>query len=449
MSSVQIRLANQSAKQLHEHLRQFRLPEPVAFGFVRHATTPRNKLALVRDIVIPPPRGFLPSMGHGARWKGSYMMELLNEAAANQCGLFIFHFHGGSPVRMSGDDLTSARELLPKFQMIIPSRPHGSIVLGEDSAAGLVLMPDQDAPADRFALRLFDKGMVTFPLPEDSPREQLRFERQPLARGSRVWKILAEAKVAVVGQSGGGIHVTQQLVQLGVGQIFGIDEDHVEEGNRYAAVLIGEEDITEKRRKVEAVRGHVVRIVPSVKYTPVPTRVPEQEALDALKQADIIVGCVNNLHARADVQEIALRYVIPYIDVGLVVDTDCESGDEFPPIRAVSGNVFTFVPGGPCLWCTDFLTEAKLEKETEFRGRPYLKTTDRTDALVVSFNGVLASQAVTEVLQLLVGFAPEDSLSFYKKYDGFAGALLPCAVKRNERCVKCRSFLAAGDPIWR
>lgn len=449
MSSVQLRLTNHATKRLLEHLKQLRFPESVTFAFARHAKTPRHELVLIDDIVIPPVRAFLPSMGHGARWKGSYMIELLNQAAARECGLFIFHFHGASPVRMSGDDLTSGGELLPKFQLIIPTRPHGSIVLGEDSVAGLILMPGRETPTERFTFRLFERKMVTYPLPEDPPRERLRFARQPLARGSRVWKILAQSRIAVVGQSGGGIHVTQQLAQLGVGEILGIDDDHVEEGNRYAAVLIGDEDIKSKSPKVEAVRNHVVRIVPSVKYTPVAARVPEKEALEALKQADIIVGCVNNLHARADLQEVALRYLIPYIDIGLSVETERDSREEFPLIQAIPGNVFTFVPGGPCLWCTEFLTEKKLEKETEFRGRPYLRTVDNADALVVSFNGVLASQAVNEVLQLLTGFASEEHLSFYKKYDGFAGVLSPWTVRRNELCPKCASLLAAGDPAWR
>lgn len=449
MSSVQVRLTTRAANRLHGHLNQFRFPEPVAFAFARHAGAPRRDLVLINEIVIPPTSAFLSSRGHGARWKGSYTIELLNEAAARECGLFIFHAHGGGPVRMSGDDLASAHELLPKFQLVIPTRPHGSIVLGEDSAAGLILMPSEDTPAEKLTLRFFGRKTVTYPLPEDTPRERLRFERQPLARGSRVWKVLAQTKVAVVGQSGGGIHVTQQLAQLGVGEIFGIDDDHVDEGNRYAAVLIADEDIQSKSSKVEAVRKHVVRIVPGVKYTPVAARVPEQEAVDALKKADIIVGCVNNLHARADLQEIAHRYLIPYIDIGLSLETLAESGEEFPSLGAIAGNVFTFVPGGPCLWCIDFLTEEKIEKETESRGRPYLRTVDNADALVVSFNGVLASQAVNEVLQLLTGFAPEEYLSFYKKYDGFAGVLSPWTVHRNERCPRCTSFLAGGDPTWR
>jgi molybdopterin-synthase adenylyltransferase len=449
MSKVQLRLTEGAAKRLLGHVKQLLFPEPVAFAFARHAETPGHGLVLFDEIVIPPERAFLPALGHGARWKGSYMIELLNEAAARECGLFIFHFHGRGPVRMSEDDFTSAAQLLPKFQLIIPKRPHGSIVLGDDSAAGLVLMSGQDAPTPMASLRWFAPHIVTYPLPDDPPRERLRFGHQPLAVGPRVRKVLARSRVAVVGQSGGGTHVAQQLAQLGVGEIFGIDDDHVEEGNRYSGVLIGEDDVNNKRAKVVTVGARLSSMLPGTKYTPVKARVPERKALDALKQADVIVGCVNNLHARADLQDFALRYLVPYVDIGLSLVTRQGSGEEFPAIQAISGNVFTFVPGGPCLWCTQFITEEKLGQETQLRGRPYLRAVDNADALVVSFNGLLASQAVNEVLHLLTGFAAEGDLSFYKKYDGLAGSLTPWTVNRDQHCRKCRALLAAGDPLWR
>ncbi len=106
---------------------------------------------------------------------------------------------------------------------------------------------------------------------------------------------------------------------------------------------------------------------------------PEQLTLNVLKQADVIVGCVNNLHARADLQEIALRYAIPYVDIGLKISTDAAT-DEFPAIRAISGNIFTYVPGQACMWCTGFLSKEKLAKETGGRGRRYLETKDGADS---------------------------------------------------------------------
>jgi hypothetical protein len=349
---------------------------------------------------------------------------------------------------MSRDDLDSARQLLPKFQLIAPNRPHGSVVFGTDSADGLVLMPGESQFTAKIAIRHFAERMVDWPLPVTSPSELLRFERQPLVRGPLIRAILRRRKVVVVGQSGGGTHVSLQLAQHGFGEIYGIDDDCVDDGNRFSGVGFSERDAAERRQKIAVLRERISLLARSVRYIPVRNHVPEQAAIDVLKMADIIVGCVNNLHARADLQEFALRYAVPYVDLGLILKTAENSPDEFPPIEIISGNIFTYVPGGACMWCTGFLSEDKLAAETSRRGRPYLHTKDNADAHVLSFNGLLASQAVNDILNLITGFSRADQTSTYRKYDGFKGTLLPCLIKKNERCEKCMSYLAAGDPIW-
>jgi predicted fused transcriptional regulator/phosphomethylpyrimidine kinase len=76
--------------------------------------------------------------------------------------------------------------------------------------------------------------------------------------------------------------------------------------------------------------------------------VPEKSAVEALKQGDLIVGCVNKLNALADIQEIALRYCIPYVDINLSLYAP-DPDDDLSEIAAISGSVFRAVPGGPYL----------------------------------------------------------------------------------------------------
>lgn len=70
------------------------------------------------------------------------------------------------------------------------------------------------------------------------------------------------------------------------------------------------------------------------------------------------------------------------------------------------------------------------------------------EAQVVSFNGVLASQAASDALQLVTGFAPPDTDDFIRKFDGVEGTLTKWIVKRRPNCTACSDTLAAGDVIW-
>jgi hypothetical protein len=59
---------------------------------------------------------------------------------------------------------------------------------------------------------------------------------------------------------------------------------------------------------------------------------------------------------------------------------------------------------------------------------------------------VLAGLAVSDVLQLLLGYAP--ALAIRKQYDAFNGTVSEMVVQKNPQCEKCTSLLAAGDPLW-
>lgn len=448
MNKVQLRIPIDVAQRLLAALNSTGPREPVVFGLVTHARV-GDEIIFLRDIRIPPETAFLPSVGHGARWSGAYMISLLNEAISSNNGLFIFHPHGGRRVRMSGDDEDSAKALLPKFELVCPARPHGSVVLGSDSADGLIALPGQQHLVRGLSIRQFTTRILDYPLPGSSAREWSRFRGSPLLCGAISDGLLHGVKIAVVGQSGGGTHTSLQLAQHGVGEIFGVDDDVVEGGNLFSGLGFSKDHVARGTLKVDAVGEHIRRLSCRTRYRAVRARVPDPEAIHILKSADIIVGCVNNLHARVDLQEVALRYAIPYVDIGLILipDDGPKKGD-FPAVRTIAGNIFAYIPGGACMWCTEFLTDQKLSDETGGRGRPYLVSPDGADARVVSFNGVLASQSVNEVLNLVLGFKHSDLKSAYWKFDGLSGSLISWAIARNPHCDRCATYLSAGDPIW-
>jgi hypothetical protein len=450
MSELQVRFPVAAAEKIDSELRhQTVAREPVVFALVSAATTATSRLILVREVVVPPEDAFLPSAGHGARWKGSYTVELLNRALETQLGLLILHSHGQTyPVSMSADDRQSALMLLPKFQQVLPTRPHGSIVFGHDSAAGLLLMPGQTTPESSFSCRTFGSSIVTVPRPGTVDERQLH-ARQPVTVNPAVERLFADTTVAVVGLSGGGTQVVPQLAALGIGRIIGIDPQRVAKSNRYSTSRVGWLDILLRRRKTDIMKSVARSLNRNIKFTGVVGSVPDQKAVAAIKSADIVVGCVNNLHARSDLMELCWRYCIPYVDIGLGVNVkEAWTGSGPAPMTGINGNVFVAIPGGPCMWCTNFLTQNKLDAETDGRGRSYLRGGSDGDAWVLSFNGVLASQAVSEVAQLLLGYAPTSDLRTYKVFDGLEGSMVECLTKSLHTCEVCGTILAAGDVLW-
>jgi hypothetical protein len=149
---------------------------------------------------------------------------------------------------------------------------------------------------------------------------------------------------------------------------------------------------------------------------------------------------VDTLQARSDIQEISQRYLIPYIDIGLLIISDLNS-------QSIGGNVLSLIPGKLCMWCIGFLSDQKLAVENGGRPRSYFQGTTK-QAQVVTFNGLLASAAMNEVLHLVTGYRQNDDSVTIKKFDGGTGTLEDWVVNNHPGCAKCKAQVAAGDPVW-
>jgi len=252
-----------------------------------------------------------------------------------------------------------------------------------------------------------------------------------------------------VGLSGGGTQLATQLAAAGIGELVGIDYQQLDRENRLSTDALSWVDLALCRAKLSAIRRRIWWINPRCRFTGIAARLPEQPAIDALKNADLIMGCVNNLAARADMLEIAGRYCIPYVDIGLTIRT-ADSVPDPAPIVAIAGHVFIYLPGGPCFWCSGYLTTKRLEADASGLDRSYLwnrqQIESKREALVSAFNGVLASQAACDVLQLILGYS--SSMATYKMYDGLLATLTPWEVSRQNGCPHCNGTVSMGDPVW-
>jgi hypothetical protein len=432
--------------------------ETVTFCLVSHTELDGVTVLVVRHVLKLGEADYLRDSGHGAAWSGASMLPAIETAMQEGLGIVVVHAHDfGGHARLSTDDLTSARRLVPMFCARVPGRPHGSIVLGRGTAAGFVALPGEGPRLiDDVSVRWMGSAIENWPRRGgDLARDLEIFDRQALVVGDQ--GTLATASAVVVGLCGGGSHVVQQLAHSGIGTIVGIDPDVSDRTNLHRQVGMRPSDADRKRLKTKIMARLVRSIGTGTNFVGIEGRVPERHVLEALKRADVIVGCIDNLHARADLQEIAWRYCIPYLDVGVSIRP--LTGTASDPRVSIGGNVLVLIPGGFCMWCSGFLSDEKLREELEGKDRSYFQG-KKGEAQVVSLNGVVASQAVTEALQLLTGFRgssvdpaavslEEDLQRGAFKLDGVRGTLLDWGARRRATCPNCAVRLSAGSALWR
>jgi hypothetical protein len=371
---------------------------------------------------------------------------MIGLAERARLGLLIAHAHPfQDSAKMSRVDEETGTLLCSAFRIALPKAPHAMVVFGKNGgASGFAFLPGDSRLTQITSTKWLSDPIRLVPAPQARRGAGERiYSRQRILLGSEGQNLLSNATIGVVGLGGGGSHVVQQLTLMGVGKLVLVDNDKVEEENRHRLIGGRPADSKEGVRKIEVMKRLVSESNPSVASVCCADRFPSDKATRLLKECDVLVGCVDTLTARKELQNFAWRYLIPYVDIGLSIQV----GDTTGRAQTISGQVYDLIPGAGCLWCAQFLTGDRLNAEWGGRGPTYIS--DGTEqAQVVSFNGVLASQAACEVLHLLTGYSARVKVPTALQYDGIQGTLSPVRIERNGACPVCSNELGRGDGLW-
>lgn len=370
---------------------------------------------------------------NGLHWTGELTSALYAEAKSSDRGVVLIHAHGGQGrlPQPSRTDLKTADEILPHFGMLLPDVPHAYVVVNRTNACGWMQLANdrkgvEDVRVSTLPIRHWPSEVV------GEPKPLTRDDRPARALGSRGIGAIRRSTIGIVGLGGAGSQVAEMLAHAGVGHLILVDADVVKEVNLSRTHGTTPEAIGEF--KVATAGRLVARISPESKVTTVEEAFPSRSLLRVLRDVDVIISCVDNPNARNEVNRFSLRYAIPLIDLGTTISEE--------PFR-VDGHLSVVVPGSHCLRCLGHVSDVILAADAEAaRGGRYGMSEGRPQ--VVSFNGLLASAAVTETLKLLTGFAGNSFTSMEWHYDAVGGELRRIKTA-DGRCRECSWYSFKGD----
>lgn len=261
-----------------------------------------------------------------------------------------------------------------------------------------------------------------------------RFQRQSFL-GERSEAILSDCRVAIIGLGGGGSHIAQQLAHIGVGTFVIADPDIVEESNLNRLVGATAADIANATLKVDVAERLIRAVNPNANIIAIPER--WQAKPELLRECDVIFGCVDHYTGRDELERMARRFLIPYIDIGMDVH---RLGKHY----LISGQAALSMPGEPCLWCMGLLTEELLTQEAANYGQ----AGDRPQ--VIWPNGVLASTAVSLFVQVVTPWHGE-RIPILVEYDGNSHSVFSSNKLAIISHTQCRHYkdTEVGDPFFK
>ena len=417
---LKLRLSGAQHRELRNHLCPGDGLEAVAVALCgRRAGEDDHCLSIHK--VVPIPYDECDRRPDRVTWSTRRLLPLLTEAMRRDMAIVRIHSHPGGFDEFSSIDDESDQDLFSSvFGWTDSDAPHVSAVLlpdgrmfGRGIAPGPKFIPVDSIAVAGDNLRFFtdrDAGR----LPGFTLRHAQLF-------GQGTTALLRRLAVAVVGCSGTGSIVIEQLARLGVGKLVVVDPDHVEEKNLNRILNARREDAYLERPKVEVAARAIAGMGFGTDLTIMPDNLYSPKAVRAVAECDVLFGCMDGAEGRHLLSRIATYYSLPYFDVGVALEADGNGG-----VDEVEGAVHYVQPGGSTLLERGAYTMKQVEAEGLRRTNPkeycsrlrvnYIQGVREDRPAVISVNMLFAAKVVLEFLARIHEFRYDHNREFAAVY---------------------------------
>lgn len=339
-------------------------------------------------------------------WSTDVLVPWIHEASRNGWAIVKVHGHRGYDQFSSIDDMSDTQLFPPLYSWTESDAPHASVILMDDGRAFGRVVTETAEFVPLESVNIVGDDLCFYPY---RPIERLvpAFgERIAQSFGKGTFEQLRRLRVAVVGASGTGSPVIEQLARNCVGTLVLVDPDVVEEKNLNRIINATMEDARAHRPKVHV----AARAVQAMGLgTHVETHVNslfDAETVKAVASCDVVFGCMDSVDGRYLLNKLASFYVLPYIDLGVKLEADGHGG-----VDQVAASIHFVKPGGSSLLSRNVFSleqvraaglrrtdPARYEQEIE---EGYIRGVQEDRPAVVQLNSLIASLAVNELLARL------------------------------------------------
>lgn len=383
----------------------------------RRAGTSKHRL-LVKEIHPVPYDQYIFRDSEQVNWKTDFLEQILETAANERLSVVKIHSHPNEFTSFSALDNNSDSELLPMiYGWLELDIPHASVVMLPDgSMFGRSYWGMEMKPFD--LISVIGSDLYFWPQQKATTSDLEFADSHSQAFGSGTTNLLQQLSVAVIGCSGTGSLVTEQLARLGVGHLILVDYDLVEERNLNRIINARRDDAQNSCPKVDILARAVKQMDLGTKVHTYQSDLWNREVILAVAECDIVFGCMDTTSGRFLLNTLATYYLLPYFDVGVKLESHSNLQDG--QIHEICGTVHYLQPGKSSLISRGLISMAMVEAERLAQTDPdmyeqqkrdgYIRGVDRNHSTaVISVNMQAASLVLNDFLARIHPYREEDN----------------------------------------
>jgi hypothetical protein len=399
-------LSEKHHRQLHSHLFPGDGMEAAAILLCARSSEHRF---VVSQVLLVPYQDCAVRLSNYISWPGLALETAIDSATPNSLSMILIHSHPGGLFGFSEVDNKSDREVMPGlFEAFEPPlMQHGSAIMTPDGAIRARLY-DHD-------MQVIDIDSVLCAADDISIWQGGDLDLRapsPMAFSADMGKDLKKLTVCVVGVSGTGSIVSEQLARLGIGRLILIDFDLLELKNLNRILNSTLEDVKRKAAKVDVLSSVIKTYRNDIEVLTLKASITEREAIILAGQADVLFCCVDSFEGRQICDRVAAAFIQPLFDVAVTIPTRLDGSKA--AIGDVCGRIDYVKPGGasladrkvysPEVLRREYLQRVAPEEYCEQVDEGYFKGVVDEAPSVISLNMRAASDCVMEFIARLYPF---------------------------------------------
>ncbi len=401
----------------HEVLKHHLLPqdgrEAVAVALCGRHNSESGKILMVHDLTLIPHNECYTREWDLLCWPTQRIISYFERIAKNDLAILKIHSHPGGYEKFSNVDDASDYEFFDSvFGWATTNEPHASaVMLPEGKIFGRFFFDDlHHEPINNVSV----SGDIIHHYKKRNNYTIDEFALRTIqAFGEKTYQSLKGMSVGIVGCSGTGSPLIEQLVRLGVGKIVLIDPDTVELKNLNRIFHTTVESAKKHQPKVEVIAKAIKTIGLGTEVVSFQMNLYDSiAALKSLIECDTVFGCMDSVDGRHLLNQLCSFYLIPYVDLGVKLEADGNGG-----IEKIVGTVHYIQPGKSSLLSRGQYTTEDVRAAGQYRKNPaeykklkkeaYIKKISVNNPAVISVNMQIASHAVNEFLNRIHPYKAE------------------------------------------
>ena len=405
MAITTLTLTSHQHQELMHHLFPGDGYEAVAFALCGHRRDRQKHRLLVRKIISVPYDACRIRTLNRVTWSTEVLPPILEEATGLGLAVVKIHGHQDYPNFSETDD-ESDRILFPSIYAWTEDGPHASAIMLSNGRIIGRKVDENGKFSPLFSINVVGDELSFWtseiygnPVPEFGRRIAQAF-------GSGTYDCLRNLRIAVIGCSGTGSPVIEQLARNCVGTLVLVDPDHVEEKNLNRIANSTMEDARDRRLKVDVAAHAVSKMGLGTVVETYPNNLFDLSTVLAVANCDIVFGCIDSIDGRHLLNKLTTFYLIPYFDLGVRLEADGKGG-----VDQVCGSVHYLQPGGSSLLSRHVYTMEQVRAAGLMRANPvayrtqlkdgYIRGVKEDRPAVIQLNFLIASLAINELLARL------------------------------------------------